>query len=149
MSEHVEYEVQDDRRGWIYWVSLGLLVVLAVVALLTFSSARSSGKASEKAAELIAALVDAGARAPSHGQVVRVLGDDGGAICEDPGNALKRAVLNSQLTNGAAGPGQRPIIADERVVQFELLVIQTYCPDELDDLADRLEDFDFADVING
>ena len=148
VEHHVEYEVEDDKRTWIYWVALGLLVVLAVVALLTFSAARSSAKASEKADELIAALVESGARAPSHGQVVRVLGDDGGAICEDPGNALKRAVLNSQLTNGAAGPGQRPVIVDERVVAFELLVIRTYCPDELDGLADRLEDFEFEDVIN-
>ena len=149
MSEHVEYEVHDDKRTWIYWVALGLLVVFVVIALLTFSSARSSAKADEKADELIGAMEAAGADAPSRDQVVRVLGDDGGAICEDPGSALKRATLNSLLANGAAGPGQRPVIADERVVKFELLVISVYCPDELDDLADELEDFDFEDVIRG
>ena len=149
MSEHVEYEVHDDKRTWIYWVALGLLVVFVVIALLTFSSARSSAKADEKADELIGAMEAAGADAPSRDQVVRVLGDDGGAICEDPGSALKRATLNSLLANGAAGPGQRPVIADERVVKFEVLVISVYCPDELDDLADELEDFDFEDVIRG
>lgn len=149
MSGHTEYEVDDDKKTWIYWVSLGLLIAFVVVGLLTFSSARSSAQAQEKADQLIDAMVAAGADAPSKDQVVRVLGDDGGVICDDPGSALKRATLNSLLVNGAAGPGQRPIIADSRVVKFELLVIQTYCPDELDDLADKIEDFDFEDVIGG
>jgi hypothetical protein len=39
--------------------------------------------------------------------VVRVLGDDGGAICDDPNSSLKKAILYGQLTNGAAGPGIR------------------------------------------
>jgi hypothetical protein len=60
--------------------------------------------------------------------VVRVLGDDGGAICDDPNSALKKAILYGQLTNGAAGPGIRPVIADNRVVQGELAVIKIYCP---------------------
>ena len=50
------YEVPDEKRSWIYWVALGLLVVLVVVALITFSSARSTAKAQDKADELIAAL---------------------------------------------------------------------------------------------
>lgn len=147
MSEHLEFEVHDDKRTWIYWVAIGLLVVFVVIALLTFSSARSSAKANEKADQLIAAMVAAGADAPSRDQVVRVLGDDGGAICDDPGAALRQAALNSLLVNGAAGPGQRPIIADSRVVRFELLVIEVYCPGELDDFLDDIEDFDFEDVI--
>lgn len=148
MSEHADYEVHDDKRTWIYWVASGLLVVLTVIALLTFSSARSSAKANEKADELIAAMEAAGVDAPSRERVVRVLGDDGGAICEEPGSALKRAMLNSRLTNGAAGPGQRPIIADERVIRFEVLVIEIYCPDELEDFLDNVEDYEFEDVIN-
>jgi hypothetical protein len=149
MSEHVEYEVHDDKKSWIYWAAIGLLVVFIVIGLFTFGAARSTAKANEKADQLIAAMVASGARAPDRDQVVRVLGEDGGAICEDPGNALKRATLNALLTNGAAGPGQRPIIADERVVRFELLVLETYCPDELEDFRDEIEDFDFEDVIDG
>ena len=34
-----------------------------------------------------------------------VLGSDGGAICKDPASALRKAILFSQLTNGAADPG--------------------------------------------
>ena len=48
-------------------------------------------------------------------------------------SALSRATLLAQLTNGASGPGIRPVIADSRVVQGELLVIKVYCPDELEE----------------
>ncbi|MFC7496381.1 MULTISPECIES: hypothetical protein [unclassified Nocardioides] len=144
-----EYEVPDRHRTWIYWVALGLLVVMAVVALFTFSAARSNAEAQDKADQLIAALEDAGARAPSQDQIVRVLGDDGGPVCDDPGNALRRATLFAQMMNGAAGPGQRPVIVDRRVVQGELLVIEIYCPDKLEDFQDKIDDLDFEDVIRG
>ena len=42
-----------------------------------------------------------------------------------------RRILFSQLTNGAAGPGTRPVIADSRIVMGQLLIIKIYCPDEL------------------
>jgi hypothetical protein len=63
--------------------------------------------------------------------IVDVFGDDGGATCAKPNSALKRGLLLGELTNGAAGPGARPIIADNRVVQGQLLVMKVYCPDEL------------------
>ena len=71
---------------------------------------------------------------------MRVLGDDGGATCEDPNEALNRAVLLAQLSNGASGPGSRPVIADSRVFQGQLLIIEVYCPDELDDFREFVED---------
>ena len=89
---------------------------------------RSNGRGRDKADQLVAALENAGATAPSQDQIVRVLGDDGGAICEDPGSSLRRAILHGQLTNGATGPGMRPVIADNRVVRGQLLVIEIYCP---------------------
>ena len=147
MSDVREYEVEDEKRTWIYWVSLGLLVVMVVIALITFSAARSTAKAQDKADELIAALAAVGARTPSQDQVVRVLGEDGGAICEDPGDALRRATLHGMLTNGATGPGQRPIIADERTVEFQLLVVKIYCPDELDDFQDAVDDLDLDEGV--
>lgn len=146
-AEVPEYEVPDTKRSLIYWFAVGLLVVLTVVALFAFSTARSTAQAEEKADELIAAMEAAGMRAPSRDQIVRVLGDDGGATCEDPGNALRRTILFSMLTNGAAGPGQRPIIADSRMVQGQLLVIETYCPDELEDFRETVESLEFGDVL--
>jgi len=147
MSDVKHYEVPDEKRTWIYWVSLGLLILLVVIALLTFSAARSTAKAQDKADELIAALQAKGARTPDQDQVVRVLGEDGGAICEDPGDALRRATLQGMLTNGAAGPGQRPIQADRRTVEFQLLVVQIYCPDELEDFQDAVNDLDLHDGV--
>jgi hypothetical protein len=60
-----------------------------------------------------------------------VLGDDGGAVCANPNNALSRATFHSQLTNGAPGPGNRPVIANDRVAKGELAIIKIYCPDQL------------------
>jgi hypothetical protein len=51
------------------------------------------------------------------------------------------------LTNGASGPGQRPIIADQRTVEFQLLVVKIYCPDELDDFQDAVDDLDLDEGV--
>jgi hypothetical protein len=146
-----QYETQTAReRGWIYWVAIGLLVVLGVITLFTFSAARQTRQASEKADEFIAALQDAGLTAPSKDQITRVLGDDGGALCDDPGSALRRSIVNAQLANGAAGPGSRPILADvERLLQGQLIAIEVYCPDELEDFRDYVEDLESENVTEG
>ena len=48
-------------------------------------------QANDKADQLIAALEDAGAQhVPTKDQIVRVLGADGGAICDDPNDALRQ-----------------------------------------------------------
>ena len=137
-----QYETQSAReRNWIYWVALGLLIVLGLIALLTFSGARESRQASEKADEFTAALEDAGLSAPPKEQITRVLGDDGGALCDDPGDALRRSIVNAQLVTGASGPGMRPILADvKRLLQGQLIAIEVYCPEEIDDFRDYVED---------
>jgi hypothetical protein len=140
-------ETQSKReRSWIYITASVVLGVLVVAALLTFSSARETRNAEEKADELIAALEDEGARTPDRDQIVRVLGEDGGATCENPNDALSRAVLLSQLTNGASGPGARPVVADSRVFQGQMLIIEIYCPDELDDFQEFVDDLKTDDV---
>jgi hypothetical protein len=147
MSGTTQHEVPDQKRSWIYWTAIGLLVVAAVIGLFAFSSARSTAQAQDKADQLTAALADAGARTPSQDQIVRVLGEDGGAICDDPGDALRRATLYGMLTNGAAGPGLRPVVADKRVIQFQLLVVKIYCPDELEDFQDAVDDLDLESGV--
>jgi Tfp pilus assembly protein FimT len=140
-------ERQSPReRGWIYVVSVILLVAFVVFGLVTFSAGRETRQAQEKADELIAALRDAGARTPEQDQVVRVLGEDGGATCENPNDALNRAVLLSQLANGATGPGSRPVVADSRAFKGQLLIIEVYCPEELDDFKEFVEDLKTDDV---
>ena len=134
-------ETQSPReRSWIFIAVLVLLAVITLAGVLAFSRGVNDAQAQNKANELINALTEVGARTPDVDQVARVLGDDGGATCENPNEALSRAVLLSQLTNGATGPGQRPVIADSRVVQGQLLIIQIYCPDELDDFKDFVGD---------
>jgi len=142
-------ETQTPReRSWLYITSLIVLVGLAVIAIFTFGAARQTQKAQDKADQLISALDKAGARTPSRDQIVRVLGNDGGATCDNPNKALSRATLLSQLTNGATGPGIRPVIADSRVVQGQLLIIQVYCPDELADFQKYVDDLKTDDVAS-
>jgi hypothetical protein len=147
MSSYEEESTGQHRV--IQWVALGLLIVLVLVALLSYRSAKSTSEAQDKADQLIAALEDAGARVPSQDQIVRVLGEDGGPTCDDPGSVLRRSTLHSLLMNGAAGPGMRPVIADSRAVKGQLLVIQIYCPDEIEKFKDVVDDLDFDDVIKG
>lgn len=142
-------ETQSPReRSWIYIASLVLLGVLVVAALLVFSGARQTAEAQDKADELIVALEDAGARTPDRDAIVRVLGDDGGAACQDPNGALQRATLHALLTNGATGPGARPVIADNRVLRGQLMIIEIYCPDELDEFQEFADDLKTDDLVS-
>jgi len=127
-------ENQDRReRSWLYITCWVVLIALVVGGLIVFRSATETKNANDKADQLITELKAAGARTPDKDQIVRVLGDDGGATCADPNDALSRSILLSQLTNGASGPGARPVIADSRVFKGQLLIIKVYCPDELND----------------
>ncbi|WP_026536815.1 hypothetical protein [Arthrobacter sp. 9MFCol3.1] len=130
MSTHQESSTKRSRSV-VYIVAMVLLVVFAVVALLNFRSARETQQSLAKADQLIAEINAAGGTAPSREQIARVLGDDGGAVCANPNNALSRATFHSQLTNGATGPGSRPVIANDRVAKGELAIIKIYCPDQL------------------
>ena len=141
-------ETQPAReRSWIYITACVILGVLLIVGLLTFRSHKQSNEATQKADQLIAALAAAGARTPDQDQIVRVLGNDGGATCENPNNALGRAVLFTQLANGAAGPGARPVIVDSRALKGQLLIIQIYCPDELKEFQQFVDDLKTDDVL--
>ncbi len=66
-----------------------------------------------------------------------------------PASALRKALLFSQLTNGAGGPGIRPVIVDSRIFKGELLVIQIYCPDELPQFQQLVEQLKTAKVAGG
>ena len=63
--------------------------------------------------------------------LVRSLGTDGGAVCDNPASALGKATLLDQITNGADFVGRRPVIVDRRILRGEALILQTYCPDKL------------------
>jgi hypothetical protein len=149
MSTVEETATQKDRRV-VYIVITVALVLLLIICLVFYRRAEASQEAQGKADQLIAALQEAGVRAvPSQEQIVRVLGNDGGAICKDPASALRQALLFSQLTNGAGGPGIRPVIVDSKIFKGELLVIQIYCPDELAEFQQMVEQLKTAGVAGG
>lgn len=137
------------QRFALYTVVAVAVLALMVAGLIVYRSARSTPQAEAKATQLIAALQEAGVRTPSRDQIVRVLGEDGGAVCANPGSALNKAILLEQLTNGAGGPGTRPVIADSRVLKGEELVIQIYCPSQLPAFRQLVSKLKSADVTGG
>jgi len=145
MSTTNESEPTGQRR-WIYIVSIVLLVVIGLIGLLTFQSARSNAQATDKANQLVAELQKAGAKNPPSADVIaRVLGSDGGAVCAgDPNAPLSRANALAGLTNGASGPGIRPVIAPATAVQGELLILKVYCPDQLESFKTFVDSLNLA-----
>ncbi|GIG37943.1 hypothetical protein [Cellulomonas pakistanensis] len=141
---------RTPKNTVVYAVAAGLLILLVLVALLTFREARQTARAEDRADELIAVLEEAGVeRLPSRENVVRVLGEDGGAACQDPAHGLRQATLHSMLMNGASGPGMRPVITDSRLLQGQLAIMEVYCPDELDAVRAQLDELRTADVVGG
>jgi hypothetical protein len=124
----------------------GVLVILLLVGLLTYRRTTATPRAEAKADQLIAALAAAGAPTPSKTQIVRLLGEDGGAVCADPNSALARAAQYGGLSNGAGGPGIRPTIASSRAVRGELLVLSVYCPEQLAGFTTFVDGLTYADV---
>ncbi|GAB3889743.1 hypothetical protein GCM10029964_060020 [Kibdelosporangium lantanae] len=119
------------QRFVLYGAAIAVVVVLAVVGLLGWRASATGKEARRKADQLVAALDTAGARTPSADEIVRLLGDDGGAVCAAPNDALTKATMLGQLANGSGGPGTRAVVADSRLVYGEVLVISIYCPDQL------------------
>jgi hypothetical protein len=136
------------ERVILYGVVAILLVVLAVVAVASWRRAEQTRAAQEKADRLVVALEELGAHEPSQDQIVRVLGADGGPVCADPAAALNRAGYVTGLTNGAGGPGTRPVIADSDLMAAELAVITIYCPDQLSAFQEYVEDLRTAELTD-
>jgi hypothetical protein len=148
MTTNLETQTDQERRS--LYIGLGVVVaVLMAVGLLTFKAASTTEQAETKAAQLITELDNAGANSPSSEVLVKLLGDDGGAVCADPNSALTKATLLAQMTTGTGGVGQRPIISAGRVVQGELLILKVYCPEELADFQDFVDDLKLDDNVAG
>ena len=143
-------ETQTDRERRTLYIGLAVVLgVLVVIALLMFTTEARTQEAEDKADQLITELESSGVRAPSQEVLVQLLGTDGGAVCEDPNGALARATLLSQLSTGASGPGARPIISDNRVVQGQVAIIKVYCPEELAEFEEFVDDLKLDDDVAG
>ena len=137
----------DNFRLW-YWIIGAFLVALAIVGLVTYSGKKHDEEAAQKAAQLTQAFRQAGLTVPVNQDVfIRSFGTDGGAVCDNPANALGRATLLDQMTNGADFVGRRPVIVDSRVLVAEALILQVYCPEALDEFKEKFDDIKTDDVI--
>ncbi|MBD0688551.1 hypothetical protein [Streptomyces sp. CBMA123] len=136
-----------SRHRWIYLGSIALLVAMLITGLLSFTQLHATDLAARKADQLSAALSSAGYPVPTRDQIVHTLGEDGGAVCADPANALNQAQWTYGMSNGAGGPGQRPVLSDREVVRAEAIVLSVYCPDRLAALQDRIDDLDLRDTV--
>ena len=148
MTTNLETQTDEERR-YLYTGIAIVLAVLVVVGLFTLKAGATTQAAQDKAAQLTTELESAGVPAPKSEVLVRLLGDDGGAVCEDPNSALSRATLLSQMTTGTGGVGQRPIIAAGRVVKGEEPILKVYCPEELADFQDFVDDLKLDDNVAG
>ncbi|MFE4617727.1 hypothetical protein ACFRJ7_16635 [Streptomyces sp. NPDC056747] len=136
-----------SEHKWIYWGAIVILVGLVITGLVKYSTVKRSSQTLSKANQLQEQLEMAGYPSPDTDTIERLLGTDGGQVCEDPGSALKTALWKIQQANGATGPGMRPVITDTKAVEVERIVLQVYCPDELDDFDDALDDLKTDDTV--
>lgn len=149
MTDHTATpSATEPSNAPLYWAAGALVLLLIVAGLVGYRGAKQTQEADAKAAQFIAALHQAGVdRLPSKDQVSGVLGADGGAVCQDPAGALRKATIYSMMTNGAAGPGARPIITDSRLLRGQLAVIATYCPEKLAAVEAYLDDLETDNVV--
>jgi hypothetical protein len=142
MADPQEHRPNGAHR----WVIVGVLLILLVIGLVSYGF-EESAQADAKADQLIAALERAGLPTPENRDTIsRTLGDDGGPVCEDPGHSLRKSLVDASLVNGASFVGQRPVRADRDVLAAQLIVVRVYCPDKLDGLRDRIDDYRVDDV---
>ena len=135
------------RERTIYWIVGGIFGVLLIVMLVAWNYDVQNAEADAKAQQLIAAYEEAGLRAPDQDQIARVLGDDGGAVCEWADSELVHAYWKLRL--GVGGEYYfRAIIVDGRVREGLSLVVGVYCPEKLPDIEeDFFKDWDFDDTV--
>ena len=139
-------ESGEDRVT--YWIIAVAVVVLMIVGLITYSGQKSSQQAQAKAQQLVTKFKAAGLPVPEDIDILtRTLGQDGGAVCDNPASALGKATLADQITNGADFVGRRPVIIDRDLVIGELLILQTYCPDKVTDYQDKIDDLKTDDTL--
>jgi hypothetical protein len=142
-----EHETDSFVR-LMYWIIGGVVVLLCVIGLITFSANSQDAAAQQKAQQLITKFEAAGLPVPADIDILtRTLGTDGGVVCDDPTGALRVAILNDQISNGAAFVGRRPVIIDHRLVTGEALILETYCPEQLQKYRDKFDDLKTDDVI--
>ncbi|MBP0449235.1 hypothetical protein J5Y04_06690 [Kitasatospora sp. RG8] len=137
-----------SQHRWIYIGAIVVLVGMMIVGLLTYTQQKATNEAYRKANQLNDALVAKGFASRNPHNIALTLGTDGGAVCNRPNSDLRQGLWLAQLTNGAGGPGMRPVIVDRQILEAGAEVIKVYCPDKLDDYQKQINDLKTSDVIN-
>ncbi|MBC3840079.1 hypothetical protein GXW82_07395 [Streptacidiphilus sp. 4-A2] len=137
------------QHRWIYLGALLVLVALLVAGILTFHQVHRTNAANRRAAQLNQQLVAAGFGSIDQAQIARTLGSNGAEACDDPDSTLRRAQWLVDLSNGADGPGQRPVIVNARTMQAGEIVIQVYCPSQLPQYRQRVNQLKTGDTVQG
>jgi len=131
----------------IYLIVGGVMVALLVVMLVTWNYNRSSEEAVAKAQQLITAFDKAGLRTPSSAEeVAKVLGTDGGAVCNSVEDGVALGIAKLNLSVGGAFY-TRAVIADKRLATGLVLVVQTYCPEKVPDAQEFVDSLNFDTVV--
>ena len=139
---------ESSNHNWLVWAAGGVALVLCVIGLVTYSGKKETQQAQDKAQQLTQKFQAAGLRVPESQDVfVRSLGSDGGAVCDNPASALGKAALVETMFNGADFVGRRPVIVDRRILQGEALILETYCPEKLQDYKDKIDDLKTDSVL--
>ena len=142
-------QTSGDGDRTLYWLIAAFVGVLMIAALITYSSAKSDQESQQKAQQLVTKFEAAGLPVPEDIDILtRTLGQDGGAVCDNPASALGKATLADQIANGASFVGRRPVIIDRDLLVGELLILQTYCPEHLEDYRDKIDDLKTDDTVD-
>ena len=129
----------------LYLVLAALFVALTAVAAIAYYQHRVDQQGQAKARELQARFTAASLPLPLDlNDIARMFGTDGGAVCANPDGAVAR--WQQGMSNGAAGPGQRPIISDRDIALADTLIIDTYCPSRLPEFKSKIDRFKFDDT---
>ncbi|MBL1077559.1 hypothetical protein JK358_24440 [Nocardia sp. 2] len=121
----------EANRRIVYWSVALVLVAIAISGVIIFERDRDSDESLRRAEVLHSRLTQAGIAAPEPQVIADSLGEDGGLVCQDPDSPLIKARYQAAISNGASGPGNRPVIADTDVFTATALAIETYCPERL------------------
>ena len=136
--------MKSEHRN-LYLGVIGVFAILLVVMMVTFDYSKQNREADRKADQLIGLYQDANLPLPAdRDQISRVLGDDAAVVCEPLGNGVDLGTLKTRL--GVGGEFYfRPVRTDARFVFGLYAVVSVYCPSELPDVQDFLDDFHFND----
>jgi hypothetical protein len=113
---------------------------------ITYSGKKGRQQAEQKAAQPRSRSSGPG-EAPDQDILVRSWDATAGAVCDNPATALGRRTPVDQMTKAPDFVGRRPINRRFARSGGEALILQTYCPEELQEFRTRRRTFKTDDVL--